>query len=150
MIVAVACMLVVQMPLDEIIYVTRMRHGFMTARIAVFVRRRVGGAIVTGRATSRICFRISQLVLVDMSFVRVMKVAVMKVVGMIVVFHARVTTGVTMLVVVSSMGVVCHHSVFVSLIYSCVWKSNLRIPNSRRKLSGGGTLAMHLHVWILK
>lgn len=112
MIVAMACMLVVQMPLDEVIDVACMRQGFMSARIAVFVRRSMGAAIVTGRTTRRIYLRIAKLVLVDMSFVRMMKMPVMKVVGMVIVFHARVATGVAVLMVMSCMGVVCHHSVF--------------------------------------
>lgn len=92
MVVAMACVRVMEVPVDEIVDVIAMRDGFMTAASAMPVSGVVAGAGVARRAGSRIGAAHFDHVLIDMIAVRLMQVAVVKIVYVIAVLDGDMAT----------------------------------------------------------
>jgi hypothetical protein len=91
-------MRMVQPPLDEIIRVVPVRHGFMTATGTMLM---AGGVTRLGRlAAIRVGGVHRQRVLIVMTFVRVMQMAVVQIIDMALVLDRGVATARTVLVVV--------------------------------------------------
>jgi hypothetical protein len=82
----------VQMPVDEVIDMIPVRNGFMTAARAMHVVCVVPPASVVGGTASRVGFVNVDRVLIDVVFVEVMEVTVVKVVHVITVLHGRMAT----------------------------------------------------------
>jgi hypothetical protein len=102
---------VVQVTRDNIVDVSRVRHGFVTALFAVHVRSFVPVAIVTGRTIGRVRRACGKFVLVDVSFVRVMQMTIVRVIGVIAMFHGRVPAGDAVNVLVLLMNGVGHSAI---------------------------------------
>jgi hypothetical protein len=99
----------VQVAIDQIIDMVAVRHGLVAATGAVPVVLRMLAAIVSGRAALRIGGAHGDGVLVEMIFVGVMKMAVMKIVDVALVSDRRMTATRTVLVRMVAMDVVrCH------------------------------------------
>ena len=90
MIVAVIAMRMVQVPGNVIIDMIAVWHCFMAAARAMGVVRFVAAAGMTRGAAIRIAAGDADHMLVDMAFVRVVKMAVMQVVDVIAMAHGRV------------------------------------------------------------
>lgn len=109
MIVTMFAMLAMNVPGDDVVDVTRMRHDFMTAADAVKVRGFVRGATVTGGTCVGIGHRNGKFVLIDVVAVDVVQVAVVDVVDVIVVPHAHVPAVSPMFVTVLIVYAVFHY-----------------------------------------
>jgi hypothetical protein len=90
MVVAVIAVRMVQVPGNMIIDVVAVWHRFMAATRAMGVVRFVTAAAMTRGAAIRIAAGYADHMLVDMAFVRMVKMAVMQVVDVIAVAHGRV------------------------------------------------------------
>ena len=82
MIVAVVAMRVVQMPRDQIIDVVAVRHRVVPAGGTMYVTGLVATAAMVGGAAVGVIARDLDHMLVDVIFVRVMKVAIVQIVDM--------------------------------------------------------------------
>ena len=101
MIVAVSAVRVVQMAIHQVINMVAMRHGFVAAVGTVSVGLPMGSAAVVRRAFLRIRSGDLNLMVVHMIAVSVMQVAIVKIIGVTVVFHGSVPTVCAMHVAVS-------------------------------------------------
>ena len=101
MIVAVSAVRVVQMAIHQVINMVAMRHGFVAAVGTVSVGLPMGSAAVVRRAFLRIRSGDLNLMVVHMIAVSVMQVAIVKIIGVAVVFHGSVPTVCAMHVAVS-------------------------------------------------
>lgn len=90
MVVAVIAMRMVQVPGNMIIDMIAVWHCFMTAARAMGMIRFVAAAAMIRGAAIRIAAGNADHMLVDMAFMRVVKMAVMQVVDVIAVAHGRV------------------------------------------------------------
>jgi hypothetical protein len=111
MVVAMVCVRVMQMIAHEIIDMSRMGDGLVTASVAVHMLVSVRCAFVRGRAASRVFARVRDFVLHHLSVVGVMEVAIVKIVHVTVVPDCNVAAGRSMSVLVFTMFVrscVCH------------------------------------------
>ena len=90
MVVAVIAMRMVQVPRNMIIDMIAVRHRFMAAARAMGMIGFVATAAMIRGAVIRIAAGDADHMLVDMAFVRVVKMAVMQVVDVIAVAHGRV------------------------------------------------------------
>ena len=90
MIVAVSAVRMVQMAIYQVINMVAMRHGFVAAVGTVSVRLLMGGAAVVRCAFLRIRLGHLNLMVVHMITVIVMQVAIVKIIGVAVVFHGGV------------------------------------------------------------
>ena len=91
MIVAVTIVWVMQMTVDQVVYMISVRNPLMTAIRPVRVARIMFPAIVLWRAGSRITSSGRNLMIVDMIAMHMVHVAVVKIVGVVVVAHSRVS-----------------------------------------------------------
>ena len=107
MIVTVIAIGMVKMTVHEIVNVVTVRHGFMSAAGAVIMLCIVSAAVVTVGAISWILSIYFQTVFVDVTFVKRMKVPIMKVIHMIVVLDRRMTTILPVLVRMVRMSCMC-------------------------------------------
>jgi hypothetical protein len=90
-IVAVGAVRMVQMAIHQVINMVAMRHGFVSAVGTVSVGLLMAGAAVVRRAFLRIRRSHLNLMVVHMIAVTVMQVAIVKVIGVAVVFHGGVS-----------------------------------------------------------
>lgn len=104
MIVAVVAVRMVKVPGDAIIHVVAVRYRFMAAARAMHVAGLMPTAAVVGGAALRVLARHLDHMLVDMTFVRVMEVAIVQVVGMATMAHRRVSAAGPMLMSMIGMG----------------------------------------------
>ena len=91
-------MRVVEVTRDDVIRVTGVGHGFVTANVSVLMCCIMSVAFMTSRARGGITAGCSEFVLVGVSVVRVVKMSVVEIVGVIVVFYRRVTAAASMIV----------------------------------------------------
>ena len=82
----------VEMPVDEVIEMIPVRNGFVTAAGAMHMACVVPPASVVSGAASRVGFINVDPVLIDVVLVRVMEVAVVKVIHVITMLHGGVAT----------------------------------------------------------
>ena len=80
----------VQMAIHQVINMVAMRHGFVAAIGTVSVGLPIGGAALVRRAFLRIRRGHLNLMVVHMIAVSVMQVAIVKIIGVAVVFHGGV------------------------------------------------------------
>lgn len=78
------------MAMHQVINMVAMRHGFVAAVGTVSVGLLMSGAVVVRRAFFRIRRGYFDLVVVDMIAVSIMQVAIVKIIGVAVVFHGGV------------------------------------------------------------
>ena len=81
-IVAMAAVRVVQMAIDEIVYMVAMRNRLMAAVCAVDMIRSMAAALVVRSAAVRICGGDFDSVLIDMVAVNMVKMAVVQIIDM--------------------------------------------------------------------
>jgi hypothetical protein len=110
-VVAVRDIEVMEMAIHEIVDVIAMGHCFVTTVFAMLVGFLVARATVVRRTFVRIRRCHLNAVIVDVVAVNMMKVAIMQVIGVVIVFHCRMTTTGAMLVVMGSrmLGVRLRH-----------------------------------------
>lgn len=96
------------MPIDEIAGMVAMRNRFMPAARAMDVASRMGGAIVAVGAISRVQLRHFQNTLIEVAFMRLMQVAIVKIVSMVAVLDRQVAAIRPVNVVVVFVYVVLH------------------------------------------
>jgi hypothetical protein len=89
-IVAVSAMRMMQMAIHQVINMVAMRHGFVAAVSTVSVGLLMGRAAVVRRTLLRIRRGHLNLMVVHMIAVSVMQVAIVKIIGVAVVFHRDV------------------------------------------------------------
>ena len=106
MIVAVTIMGVMQMAIDQVVYMIAVGHCFVSAAVAVLMCSTVGCTIVTPRAIRGIRCVDLKPVLIDVALVERVQVAIVEVVGVPVVDNRCMTTGRTVLMCVVSMNCV--------------------------------------------
>jgi hypothetical protein len=82
---------VVEVTLDNVVHVVSVGNRLVPTSSAVLVIRAVGAAVMIGSARARIPSAHFQPVVVDVSLVRMMQVALVKVIRMTVVFDGRVS-----------------------------------------------------------
>jgi hypothetical protein len=97
-IVAMTAMRMMQVAIDQVVDMVAMRHGGVAAAGTVLVALLMTAAVVVRRAGIRIGSAHLDHVLVDMVFVRVMQVAVVKIVHVIAVPDSCVAAARTVLV----------------------------------------------------
>jgi hypothetical protein len=90
-IVAVIAVRMVQMAIHQVIDMIAMRHGFVPAVSTVSVLLLMSRAAVVRRAFLRIRRGNLDLMVVHMIALSVMQVAIVKIIGVAVVFHGRVS-----------------------------------------------------------
>jgi len=105
-IVAVTIMGVMQMAIDQVVYMIAVGHRLVSAVLAVLMRRIVACTIVTSRANRRVRCVDLKAVLIDMAVVERVQVAIVEVVSVSVVDNRSVATGNTVLMCVVSMNCV--------------------------------------------
>lgn len=110
MVVAVVAVRMVQMPVHQIVGVVSVRYCGVPAVRAVAMTGVVLTAVVVRRAVGWVPGTDRQPVFVHVSVVRVMEVAVVKIVDMAVVPDRRVSAARTVLMVVSLVDVVRHEN----------------------------------------
>ena len=88
--VAVSAVRMVQMTLHQVVNMVAMRHGLVAAVSPVSVGLLMGAAAVVRRAFLRIRRAHFNLMVVHMTAVGVMQVAIVKIIGVAVVFHRGV------------------------------------------------------------
>lgn len=98
MVVTMVAMGMVQMPINQVVGVVAVRHGFVSATRPMHMARFVSRATMIGRAAVRIGRRNFERVLVDMITVDMVKVTVMQIIDVPVMLHGRVAAGRAMLV----------------------------------------------------
>ena len=97
----------VEMPIDQIINVVGMRHGFVPARRAMLMTRLVTIALVLGRAFARMR-RFAQLMLINMIPVLMMQMIIVQIIHVIAMLNRLVSAIVAMLVIVLFVYVAAH------------------------------------------
>ena len=141
MVVAVAAVRMVKMAGDAIIHMVAVRHRFVTAARAVRMARLMPAAAVVGGAALGVVARNLDHMLVDMSFVRVMKMPVMQIVCMPAVMHRGMSAPRPMLMRVIRMGCSrasrhgivsfpCSKTAGAAVRLSAAWSIALRIKRS--------------------
>ena len=108
-VVAVTAVRMMEMPIDEVIYVVAVRHGRVTAVRAVHVAGRVSVAGVVWRAAGRVRGIDCDRALVDVIAVNHVEMAVVKVVDVAVVLDATVAAVRAVDVVVLGVNLVLAH-----------------------------------------
>jgi len=108
--VTVVAVRVVKVAFDNVVHVVAVGNRLVPAPGAVPVTRLVAAAVVIGRASARIPIAHGEPVIVDVSLVRMMQVAVVKVVRMTVVLDRRVSTVGPVLMCVRVVDLVLHTS----------------------------------------
>ena len=108
-VIAVAVMLMVQVAVDQVIYMVTVGDGGMAAAIAVDVIAVVIGAIMTAGALSGIVGIDVEAVLVDMVVVNVMQVPIVKVIDVVAVNDGLVSAILTVLMIVSVVFLAVSH-----------------------------------------
>ncbi|MGF6551781.1 hypothetical protein [Paraburkholderia youngii] len=103
MIVAVIAVRVMKVAIDKVIDVVTVRHRFVTAARPVHVARFVATAVVVRRATIRIFRADFDLVFVYMITMRVVQMAIMKVVDVVAMLNCGVSAARAMLMVMVSV-----------------------------------------------
>jgi hypothetical protein len=106
--VTVVAVRVVKVAFDNVVHVVAVGNRLVPAPGAVPVTRLVAAAVVIGRASARIPIAHGEPVIVDVSLVRMMQVAVVKVVRMTVVLDRRVSTVGPVLMCVRVVDLVLH------------------------------------------
>ena len=91
MVIAVACVRVVQMSIDEVVHVVAVRDGSMSAVCSMGVLRGVPSAVVSVGAIRGIADVYRKLVVVHVALMRMMKVSVMKEIDVILMLNGSVT-----------------------------------------------------------
>jgi hypothetical protein len=109
-VLAAAFLLMVQVSIDQVVGVIAMWDSFVSASRAVFVVSVVGLAFVPRLGDHRILDAHAQPVLVDVSFMNIVQMAVVQVVGVAFVFDGGVPASRTVLVrvVAVNFAFVCH------------------------------------------
>jgi hypothetical protein len=102
MVVAVVCVRIVEMPRDEKIDVVTVRHAFVAAARVVLVVARVAGTVVAAVARGGILGARRDRVFVDMTFVRMVQMPIVHVVGVAFVPDTRVPAALSVRVLVMS------------------------------------------------
>ena len=130
-IVAMGAVGVMQVPVDQIVYMVAVRHRFVAAARAVLVFLVMAGTGMVGRAAPRIVGAHLDLVLVDVIAVRVMEMAIVQVVEVIAVLDRGMAAGRTMRVRMVGMDlvVVAGHDIHPFLKNQCLspaWAMALR------------------------
>jgi hypothetical protein len=105
-IVAVTIMGVMQMAIDQVVYMIAVGHCFVSAVVAVLMCSTVACTIVTARAIRGIRCVDLKPVLINVALVERVQVAIVKVVGVSVVDNRCMATGSTVLMCVVSMNCV--------------------------------------------
>ena len=105
-VVAVTIMGVMQMAIDQIVYMIAVRHCIVSAVVAVVMCSTVGCTIVTARAIGGIRCVDLKPVLIDMTIVERVQVAIVEVVSVSVVDNRCMATGRTVLMCVVSVNCV--------------------------------------------
>ena len=104
MIVTVVAVRMMKMAADAVVRVIAVRHRLMATAGAVDVARVMPTAAVVGSAAVGVLARYLDRVLVDMIFVRMMKVTIVQIVYVATVAHGRVSAARPMLVSVVGVG----------------------------------------------
>ncbi len=112
-VVAVPLVWVMQVTIHQVVHVVPVRDGFVAAIGAVHMLRIVAFARVPLGAISRVCGAYLELVLVDVTVMRVVQVAVMQKVGMAVMLDGDVAAVVVVLMGVIRVGDVLAHGVLL-------------------------------------
>jgi hypothetical protein len=102
-IVAVVAMRMMQVTFDQVVGVVAVRHGLVAAAGAMPMVRVMAAAAVVRRAADGIALAYGNHMLVDMAFVRVMKMTVMEIVEMALVPHGNMAAARTVRVRVVGM-----------------------------------------------
>ena len=108
-VIAMAVMLMVQVAVDQVIYMVTVRNGGMATAIAVDVIAVVIGAIMTAGALGGIVGIDVEAVLVDMVVVNVMQVPIVKVIDVVAVNDGLVSAILTVLMIVSVVFLAVSH-----------------------------------------
>ena len=103
-----AAVRVVQVTIDQVVHVARVRHRLMATAGAVLVTRRVGGAVVARGASLGVSGARLQLVALGVRPLRVVEVALVEVVGVPFVLDSDVSAAGAVLVTVVGMGMTAH------------------------------------------
>jgi hypothetical protein len=103
-IVAVVAMLLVKMAGNAIIHVAAMRYRLVAAAGSVHMARLMPTATVVGGAAVGVRARDLDHVLVDMIFVRVVKVTIMQIVDMAIMVYGRMSAAARMLMRMVGVG----------------------------------------------
>jgi hypothetical protein len=102
-------MRMVQMTVDEVVDMVAVRHRLVTTARAVPMAFRMAGTVVVWRAGGGIGCAHGDDVLIEMIFVRMMKMTVVQIVDMAIVLYRRMAAARTVLVRMVAMNVVGAH-----------------------------------------
>ena len=91
-IIAMIAMRMVQMPIDQIIYVVTMRNRRMSAARSMSMRRIVSATAMLWRAAHRILFSYFDHVYIDLTTTRIIQMAVVQIVDVTLMANRDVTT----------------------------------------------------------
>ncbi len=108
MIVAVCTVLIVQVPTDDVIEVSGVRHRLVPASCRVAMGRFMHVTVVSVTAIGWVFARRGELVLVEVTVVSVVHMAVVQKIGVVIVLHARVSAPAGMGMVVRLVCLVRH------------------------------------------
>ena len=116
MVVAVPRVRVMEVTRDEIVDVVAVRDGLVTTSGRVLVPLLMPSTGVVRRASGRVGLAHVKLMLVDVTIVRVMKMAIVEVVDMVAVPDCGVPARVAMNVFMIGMGAVRHDLLLLQLL----------------------------------
>ena len=93
---------------DNVVDMTRMRYGFVTATRLMPMRAIVRRTGMTRRTVRRMCVRRGEFVFVYVTIMRMVQVAVVQIIRVALVLDARVSARGAMRVLVFLVGGMCH------------------------------------------